>query len=192
MSGNSFDGQWFRQGSHDGLCGFYATLNAVWPLVPKLHDKGELEPYCSFGKDRAGRQLFFDEAVDLLSRVGGAEIKTIKGHSLFGGIDQYQIEELVSRMARYWRRPLSTVMLHEWQHGLTTAKLLESEDKRGRFAWVASANDGGHWVTVCKIDDRFKIIDPDASTAGDHPIVSRANAPNPKEGVLIRLGNGAH
>lgn len=104
---------WFRQGYWDGLCGFYASLNYMWALFPKLRNSGAEKHYKTQFRDCAKQHQVFDEAVDLLSRVGGTTIRTPQGHSGIGGIDQFRIEELLLKMSRFWELPIKTELLHE-------------------------------------------------------------------------------
>ena len=183
--------QWFVQGQHDGLCGFYAALNAIWDfvahsyVVDQSEDESELD-YGLFGRD-GRRRKFFDECVECLGRIGGINI--LKSHPAVGGLDVFRLEEFVGLVARTQQLPLTAkrfAFQDECEMSFNKA-LASLESKIGEtyddFALICGAEAGGHWVTILrKSKGGFKLIDPGD---GQEQELSHRNEPDHTSGLLL-------
>ena len=169
---------WYRQGPWDGLCGFYAALNALCGLFPDLHKANRKE-----------RREMFDEAVEQLTRTAGVTTRILQGDSDKGGIDQYQIAEFVSRTARLWRKRADVELLHELELSRTLDQFLAYEGTVGRFSLVCGRSAGGHWATVIrKPQGELFLVDP-SGVDDDGPVGGRTGfRPDHREGIIIRAG----
>lgn len=139
---------YFKQGD-DGLCGFYAIINAVKYLNNSSSDAGPSE----FSDEK-----LFDEAVESLARTYGADIRILKRNPDVGGIDVFQIAPLVSDLIYRLQLPYS-VSIHRGE---------ETFSQIYRTAWRSSKNfalaicyrNGKHWVTAARRNEtEYWLID---------------------------------
>ena len=132
--------RYFKQGDHDGLCGFYAVLNAFRYLQ---HETGH---QVLIDDDAA----FFDEAVECLARLPGIDIRILKANSDVGGIDQYQIRDLCRLLAERIELDVS-IELAGRKQAMPFRQRYRSLWKQGRsFAIIAAYRDGSHWIAATR------------------------------------------
>lgn len=148
--------EWFAQGENDGLCGFYASLNAIsylmkkagWPLV------------------KAERQSFFDSAVDCLMEdeklAGVSALQILKGNDELGGICQVQIAGLCKRIGYHEKLAISVEEKPNNIDPVDFKKMFTKEMESGNtFSMIVVRRGGDHWVVVAphQRKDHFTLID---------------------------------
>lgn len=140
----------YSQATHDGLCGFYAVLNAF------AHLSSEPGMNESLVTD-AQQQSFFDDGVESLARLPGISARVLKGND--GGIDETQIEDLCRIIVRRRNLPISVKRAR-------TARVFhhrysELASHPQPFALIIPLEDRSHWVTVVRADkaDHYTLID---------------------------------
>ena len=148
--------EWFAQGKNDGLCGFYAALNAISFLLNKA---GQPLPF-------AKKQKFFDKAVDFLIEDeplhGPSSLSILKGNSEQGGICQSRIAKLCQRIATDQGLSIEIEEAPRQCGRLNFQGFFDKVVQQGdNFAIIAATRGGGHWVVVAAgpRKDRFIIID---------------------------------
>lgn len=173
----------FQQGKYDGLCGFYSVLNAFRWL-----ESLSFEPFGLPSND----QLFFNEALGLLTKVRGASLRLIRGDEGFTEpklaalsrqlIATYHLPLSVRTVSKMRPLPSSFSNLSEAAHQIAGTK---------PFALVTSCDRGGHWTVYganglekVRIDSavgyRTGVIDGRTTRHFDH-----------EEGLILSLCNGA-
>jgi len=146
--------RFFAQAEYDGLCGFYAALNALRWIDSSTENKKPTEQE---------NQYFFVEAVTCLARVRGVTIQILKNDPNVGGIDRLQIKELceliVERLELPFKVEDSTNSRRSFLELMRTLK----SDKR-KFAAIVGTPNGGHWVVVADHRDTsaYHLIDNSA------------------------------
>jgi len=157
--------RFYKQGPHDGLCGFIAVLNAF----RILEHGADHEFPCDDGHE------FFDEAVEALARVPGVDIRILRGNPAVGGIDQFQVRDLAIVLAERIAFPVAVELIDTNAKMPFTSryrKLLAATDD---FALIVSYRDHSHWVTIAPKDrTSYYLIDegeahPVALRGGDGP-----------------------
>jgi len=142
--------RYFKQGAHDGLCGFYATLNAFRYL---LEATGQYPIHDDWA--------FFDEAVECLARVPGVGVRILMNDHRVGGIDQYQIRDLCSILAERLDLAIDIALIGPGKK-MPFARRYRALQSRGQpFVLIVAHRDGSHWTVVtgyerhayCLIDD---------------------------------------
>lgn len=157
--------RFYRQGPHDGLCGFIAVLNAF----RILEHGADHQLACD------DDHVFFDEAVEALARVPGVDIRILKGDPAVGGIDQFQVRDLAVVLAERIAFPVVVTLVGadgRMPFASRYRKLLATNDN---FAVIVPYRDHSHWVTIAPKDRTFYyLIDegeacPLALRGGDGP-----------------------
>ncbi len=129
---------YFMQGSHDGLCGLYATLNGFRAL-----QEASTKQFL-----RHDDHAFFDEAVECLARVPGVDIRILKNNPLIGGIDQFQIRDLCTLLAERMNIRMEIAVIGPNQR-MPFARRYRALHAGGRpFAIIAAHRNGSHWTVV--------------------------------------------
>ncbi len=130
--------RYFQQGTHDGLCGFYAVLNAFRYVQQQSgHD------YL-----RDDDAAFFDEAVECLARVPGVDIRIMKNDNAFGGIDQFQIRDLCKIFSERVDLDVAVNMITGRQSIPFRRRYRMLLKHQKMFALIVAYRDGSHWVAV--------------------------------------------
>ncbi len=157
--------RFYRQGPHDGLCGFIAVLNAF----RILEHGADHEFACDDDHE------FFDEAVEALARVPGVDIRILRGNPAVGGIDQFQVRDLAMVFAERIAFPVAVTLINthaEMPFASRYRKLLATTDN---FAIIVPYRDHSHWITIAPKDrTSYYLIDggeacPIALRGGDGP-----------------------
>lgn len=142
--------RYFRQGPHDGLCGFFAALNGLWFLAYRGRQTDAAED----------RESFFDEAVECLARVPGIDIRVLKGDPETGGIDQFQIRDLCRIMIERLSLRITAEIADPREPMSFVARYLVLLSTNEPFAIIAAHQDGSHWITAVPNDrTRYGLID---------------------------------
>jgi hypothetical protein len=140
----------FKQGLHDGLCGFYAALNAIRSFAgdanPPLND--------------IDAQTIFDEAVECLFRVPGCDLRILKGDPAIGGIDALQVRDLCALLSDRFDLPLTIKLSRPVEKRPFAARYRAYCAEGNRFAFVVPYRDDSHWVTALPYDRHsYRLID---------------------------------
>jgi hypothetical protein len=156
---------YYKQGPHDGLCGFIAVLNAF-----RILEHGpDHQLACDDDHD------FFDEAVEALARVPGVDIRILRGNPTVGGIDQFQVRDLAIVLAERIELPVAVELINtnaKMPFASRYRKLLAATDN---FALIVPYRDYSHWITIAPKDrTSYYLIDegeasPLALRGGDGP-----------------------
>lgn len=128
--------RYFRQGPHDGLCGFFAAINSVRFLQHEAGRAGDISD-----------NDFFNEAVECLARVPGCDLRVLKNDAAVGGIDPFQVRDLCVTLTERLALPLtvSPPAMIEMRFS-TRYRLAYAEGHQ--FALVAPFHDGSHWIAA--------------------------------------------
>ena len=129
----------FQQAKHDGLCGFYAVLNALRHLEEQSPDSFSLA---------ADNQEFFDEMIEMLARCGGASLRMVAGNTENGGLDVNYIAALCQRFIRQNNLPLNIRFMRESDKLTFTSQYRKLRWQNIPFALIAAHRNGEHWVAV--------------------------------------------
>ncbi len=169
--------RFYKQGPHDGLCGFIAVLNAFRILE---HGAGH-EFACNDDHE------FFDEAVEALARVPGVDIRILRGNPAVGGIDQFQVRDLATVFAERIAFPVAVTLINtnaRMPFASRYRKLLATEDN---FALIVPYRDHSHWITIAPKDrTSYYLIDE----GEPYPIALRGGTgPKLANDVIIILTN---
>jgi hypothetical protein len=165
--------RFYKQGPHDGLCGFIAVLNAFCIL--------EHGPDHEFACD--DDHEFFDEAVEALARVPGVDIRILRGNPAVGGIDQFQVRDLAIVFAERIAFPIAVTLANaKTPFASRYRKLLATTDS---FAVIVPYRDHSHWITIAPKDRTFYYLIDEGEA---HPIALRGgNGPKLANDVAIVL-----
>ncbi|MEG3088508.1 hypothetical protein [Sphingomonas sp. PB4P5] len=157
--------RYFKQGQHDGLCGFYAALNAFRYIQ-------HTAKHILLREEDAA---FYDEGVECLARVPGIDIRVLKSNSAIGGIDQFQIRDLCRIFAERIDLDISIELIGHRQR-MSFSQRYGSLWAHGKaFAVIAAHRDGSHWVVAARHQTHaYQLIDngrsqPIALRGGDGP-----------------------
>lgn len=157
--------RFYKQGPHDGLCGFVAVLNAF----RILEHGADHEFACDDNHE------FFDEAVEALARVPGVDIRILRGNPAVGGIDQFQVRDLAMVFAERIALPVVVTLVSadaKKPFAPRYRKLLATAEN---FALIVPYRDHSHWITTAPKDRAsYYLIDegearPIALRGGDGP-----------------------
>lgn len=133
---------YYKQGPHDGLCGFIAVLNAF-----RILEHGpDHQSACDDDHE------FFDEAVEALARVPGVDIRILRGNPAVGGIDQFQVRDLAIVFAERIALPVVVTLVSaeaKMPFASRYRKLLATTDN---FAVIVPYRDHSHWITIAPKD----------------------------------------
>lgn len=146
--------RYFRQGEHDGLCGFYAVFNAF----------RSLQWQTGHHYLRDDDSAFFDEAVECLARVPGTDIRVLKNNYLSGGTDPLQIRALCEIFAERIDLNIEIEFATSsspipFRRGYQ--RLFKQSEK---FAMIVVLRDGSHWmVATPKQRDTYFLVDGGAA-----------------------------
>ncbi len=141
---------YFKQGSHDGLCGLYATLNGILALQ-------EASTIQFLGYNN---HAFFDEAVECLARVPGIDIRILKSCPVVGGIDQFQIRDLCTLLAERMNIPMEIAVIGPDQRMPFARRYRALHAGNQPFAIIAAYRDGSHWTVVARHErNAYRSID---------------------------------
>lgn len=141
---------YFKQGSHDGLCGFYAVLNAFRHLQRATGHTFLLDD----------DPEFFDEAIECLARTPGVDMRILKGNPAVGGMDQFTIRDLCVLFAERIDLPIAIDIVGSRQRMPFARRYKSLRAVSERFAIIASHRDGTHWVAAVDHDaDSYRLID---------------------------------
>jgi hypothetical protein len=170
--------RFYKQGPHDGLCGFIAVLNAF----RILEHGADHEFACDDGHE------FFDEAVEALARVPGVDIRILRGNPAVGGIDQFQVRDLAIVLAERIAFPVAVALLNtnaKMPFASRYRKLLATTDN---FAVIVPYRDHSHWITIAPKDRTFYYLIDD----GEASLVALRGGDGPKlaNDVAIVLTTG--
>jgi hypothetical protein len=152
--------RFYKQGPHDGLCGFMAVLNAF----RILEHGADHEFACDDDHE------FFDEAVEALARVPGVDIRILRGNPAVGGIDQFQVRDLAMVFGERIAFPVAVELIN------TNAKMPFASRYRkllaatGGFALIVPYRDHSHWVTIAPKDRTFYYLIDEGEA---HPVALR-------------------
>ncbi|MGY4398053.1 hypothetical protein ACVWZA_003255 [Sphingomonas sp. UYAg733] len=146
--------RYFSQGDHDGLCGFFAVLNAFRFLQQSSGHSVLID------NDTA----FFDEAVECLARVPGVDIRVLKSNPAIGGIDQFQIRDLCALFAERIDLGITVGIIGPRQR-MPFARRYRSLWRCGKaFGVIAAHRDGSHWIVAARHNqDAYLLIDEGTS-----------------------------
>jgi len=141
---------YFKQSPHDGLCGFYAAINAVHSFrevaCPPLN--------CD------DMQELFDEAVECLFRVPGCDLRILKGDPAVGGIDSFQVRDLCVIMADRFDLPLSVALRTGSTRIPFATRYRTAYAKGDHFAFIVPYRDDSHWVAALPHDkSSYRLVD---------------------------------
>jgi hypothetical protein len=128
--------RYYRQGPHDGLCGFFASINAVRFLqheAGRAHDISEND--------------FFNEAVECLARLPGCDLRILKNDAAVGGIDPFQVRDLCVALTERLALPVFVSPPAVIEMRFSTRYRLAYADGT-QFALVAPFHDGSHWIAA--------------------------------------------
>jgi hypothetical protein len=128
--------RYFSQGPHDGLCGFFAAINAVRFLQ---HEAGRA--------DDINENDFFNEAVECLARLPGCDLRILKNDPAVGGIDPFQVRDLCVALTERLALPLTVSSPAVIEMRFSTRYRLTYADGQ-QFALVAPFRDGSHWIAA--------------------------------------------
>lgn len=131
---------YFKQGSHDGLCGLYATVNSFRAL-----QEASTNQFL-----RHDNHAFFDEAVECLARVPGVDIRILKNSPLVGGIDQFQIRDLCTLLAERINIRMEISVIGPDQRMPFARRYQALHAVNQPFAIIAAHRDGSHWTVVAR------------------------------------------
>jgi hypothetical protein len=137
--------RFYRQGPHDGLCGFIAVLNAFRIL--------EHGPDHQFACDNDHE--FFDEAVEALARVPGVDIRILRGNPAVGGIDQFQVRDLAIVLAERVAFPVAVTLINTNAKMPFASRYRKLHATTDNFALVVPYRDHSHWITAAPKDRTF-------------------------------------
>ena len=156
---------YYKQGPHDGLCGFIAVLNAFRIL--------EYGPDHQFACN--DDHEFFDEAVEALARVPGVDIRILRGNPSVGGIDQFQVRDLAMVFAERIAFPVVVTLANTAAKSPFASRYRELLATTDSFAVIVPYRDHSHWITIAPKDrTSYYLIDegksyPIALRGGDGP-----------------------
>lgn len=142
--------RYFKQGRHDGLCGFYAVLNAFRFLQ---HAAGH-----TYLRDDDG--ALFDDAVECLARVPGVDIRVLKSNAAIGGIDQFQIRDLCQILAQRIDLAVQIDLIGSRQAMPFRQRYRALWNQGKVFAAISAYRDGSHWTLATHhLPDAYRLID---------------------------------
>lgn len=145
--------RYFRQGPHDGLCGFVAAINAVRFLQHEIGRADEINEYD-----------FFDESVECLARLPGCDLRVLKNDPAVGGIDPFQIRDLCISLVERLALPVTVSPPAVIKMRFATRYRLAYAEGQ-KFALVAPFHDGSHWVAALSHSDRtYCLVDHGRAT----------------------------
>ncbi|WP_292026578.1 hypothetical protein [Brevundimonas sp. UBA2416] len=136
----------FQQAEYDGLCGFYAALNAMRFL--------EEQNPARFGPLPRKDQDLFNDAVDCLSAIG-VGIDIIRGD---GGLIEGRIARVCSALKLEYDLPIrvhriSRLHKSNWRSFSDVLAAAKQLSPSKAFAIVASCEDGRHWTAYGQASD---------------------------------------
>ncbi len=142
--------RYYKQGPHDGLCGFVAALNAL-RFLQRCTDH-------LFARDDDA--AFFDEAVECLARVPGCDLRILKSDPAVGGIDPFQVRDLCRVFAERVALPVNVALASGPDKMPIAARYRGLLSQNDTFAIIVPYRDGSHWVTLLPADSKsYRIID---------------------------------
>jgi hypothetical protein len=142
--------RYYKQGPHDGLCGFVATLNAL-----RFVQRCTGHPFA-----RDDDAAFFDEAVECLARVPGCDLRILKSDPAVGGIDPFQVRDLCRMFAERIALPINVTLASGADKMSIAARYRGLLSQNDTFAIIVPYRDGSHWVTLLPVDSRsYRVID---------------------------------
>ncbi|MGR6331479.1 hypothetical protein ACU5AX_20680 [Sphingomonas sp. XXL09] len=145
--------RYFRQGPHDGLCGFIAAINAVRFLQ---HEAGR--------GDDIDEDEFFNEAVECLARLPGCDLRVLKNDPSLGGIDPFQVRDLCVAITERLALPLTVSPPAVLKTRFSNRYRLAYAEGQ-RFAFVAPLRDGSHWIAALRHDNMsYGLVDDGRAT----------------------------
>lgn len=156
--------RYFRQGPHDGLCGFFAAINGVRFLQSEAGCANDIDD-----------DAFFNEAVECLARIPGCDLRILKNDLAIGGIDPFQVRDLCVALAERLNLPLS-VSPPAFIKMRFSARYRLAYANANRFALVAPLRDGSHWIAALKHSKMaYRLVDDgrDSVTPLSGPSVPR-------------------
>jgi hypothetical protein len=142
--------RYYKQGPHDGLCGFVAALNALRFLQRCTGH--------AFARDDDA--VFFDEAVECLARVPGCDLRILKGDPAVGGIDPFQVRDLCRMFTERVALPINVTLTSGPEKMPIAARYRGLLSQNDTFAIIVPYRDGSHWVTLLPLDKKsYRVID---------------------------------
>jgi hypothetical protein len=142
--------RYYKQGPHDGLCGFVAALNAL-RFLQRCTDH-------LFARDDDA--AFFDEAVECLARVPGCDLRILKSDPAVGGIDPFQVRDLCRIFAERVALPINVTLASGPGKMPIAARYHGLLSQSDMFAIIVPYRDGSHWIALLPLDTKsYRVID---------------------------------
>ncbi|WP_294211009.1 hypothetical protein [uncultured Sphingomonas sp.] len=165
--------RYFRQGPHDGLCGFVAAINAVRFLQHAVDRHDDIN-----------ENDFFNEAVECLARLPGCDLRILKNDPAVGGIDPFQVRDLCVSLVERLALPLTVSPPAVTKMRFATRYRLAYAEGQ-QFALVAPFRDGSHWVAALSHSDRtYCLVDHGYATI---TALSKPSAPKLATDAVVEL-----